>query len=71
MAAGDTETVDVVAPVFHEYVAAPLAVIVVGLPAQVVGEVIPSVGVAVTLTFHLFRVQNKLLLMKEKPQYLK
>jgi len=45
-AVGETEIVDVVAPVFQEYVVAPLAVNTVDVPAQIVAEVTATVGEA-------------------------
>ena len=47
--AGDTGSVDVVAPVFQEYVEAPVTASVVELPEQIVVEVATTLGVAVTV----------------------
>ena len=46
---GVTTMVAVVAPVFHVYVEAPLAVMVAEVPAQVVAELAATVGVEVTV----------------------
>ena len=47
---GLTEIVDVVAPVFQEYVDAPLAVNTAEFPAQVVEDVEATIGNALTVT---------------------
>jgi hypothetical protein len=47
---GDTEIVDVVAPVLHEYVEAPVACSNAEFPAQVVADVAATIGNAFTVT---------------------
>lgn len=52
--AGPTEIVEVVAPVFHEYVEAPVAVIVVLFPKQIAGLAALTVSTGSAFTDMLF-----------------